>query len=488
MKRYPLLLCLLLTSTLSAAELRIGSATVSITPDRPVALAGQFGTRIAGKAETPLICAAVAIESLEGGKPVDQSILISCDLVGIHHSVLAQLRKHLQTQLPEIDVRKVIVSATHTHTAPVTSEIPEETLITYPIPKDGVMQPSEYTAFLVERLSQAAVLAWNSRKPGGVSWTLGFAMIGENRRSVYADGHAQMYGKTNDLRFRHLEAGSDSGVETLFFWDAEKQLKAVAVNVACPSQEVESRSAMNADFWHDAREQLKSKLDSPDLNILGWCSAAGDQSPHPQYRKDAEARMIQLRGITRQQELGRRLSNAVLDTLDAARADIRTDAAFGHIVEDLALPPRRILEREYEEAKRNLAQYSVAKNPDNRIITMLTMEKSIVHRFENADTIPAYNMEMHVLRLGDIAITTNTFELYLDWGVQMKARSPAQQTFVLQLTNGCGMYLPTALAIEGGSYSGLPHVNKVGPEGGQILVDQTLRAMHSLFPPNPPTK
>ena len=31
-------------------------------------------------------------------------------------------------------------------------------------------------------------------------------------------------------------------------------------------------------------------------------------------------------------------------------------------------------------------------------------------------------------------------------------------------------------------YSGLPHVNKVGPEGGQILVDQTVRAMQALFP------
>ena len=109
-----------------------------------------------------------------------------------------------------------------------------------------------------------------------------------------------------------------------------------------------------------------------------------------------------------------------------------------------------------------------------------------MHRFEIADTLPTYDKELHVLRLGDIAITTNPFELYLDWGVQMKARSPAQQTFVLQLTNGCGMYLPTALAIEGGSYSGLPHVNKVGPDGGQILVDQTLKAMHSLFPAIPP--
>jgi hypothetical protein len=63
----------------------------------------------------------------------------------------------------------------------------------------------------------------------------------------------------------------------------------------------------------------------------------------------------------------------------------------------------------------------------------------------------------------------------------MKARSPAQQTFVLQLTNRCGMYLPTVLAIEGGSYSGLTHVNKVGPEGGQILVDQSVRALQALF-------
>ena len=198
--------------------------------------------------------------------------------------------------------------------------------------------------------------------------------------------------------------------------------------------------------------------------------------------------MIKLCGLTRQQELGRRISNAVSDTVDIAKADIRTDAPFGHIVEDLPLPPRIILQREYEDAKKNIAQYSVVERPDNRVITMLALEKGIVHRFEHAKELPPYDMELHVLRVGDIAITTNTFELYLDWGIQMKARSPAQQTFILQLTNGCGMYLPTAFAIEGGSYSGLPHVNKVGPEGGQMLVDQTVRAMQALFPPPAPVK
>ena len=476
---------LLLTISLPAADLRIGSATVDITPDRPVAIAGQFETRISTKPDTPIFASAVAIESLDGGKAVDQSILISCDLVAINPSVLAKFRAQLQPLLPEMDMRKVVVSATHTHTAPVTSEIKEEALITYPIPKEGVMQPAEFVSLLVDRLCQVATQAWKSRQSGGVSWTLGFANVGENRRPVYADGHAEMYGKTAHPRFRHLEAGADSGVETLFFWNAQKELQAVAINLACPSQEVEGNMAINADFWHDTREQLRAKLNLPHLTILGWCSAAGDQSPHLMYRKEAEARMDRLRGLTRKQEIGRRLTRAVEDTLEVAKADIRMDTPFAHKVQDIQLAPRKILDREYEDAKANLAQYRLIEKPDNHITTMLDLEGSVVKRYEQGDKLPPYTMELHVLRIGDVAIATNTFELYIDYGIQMKARSPAQQTLLLQLTNGSGLYLPTAEGIAGGSYSGLPYVNAVGPEGGQMLVDETVRAIQALFPETP---
>lgn len=479
---------LLLSGSLPAAELRIGSATVDITPDRPVATAGQFELRISTKPDTPIIAAAVAIESLEGGKPVDQSLLISCDLVGFHHSILAKFRAQLQPLLPEMDMRKVVVSATHTHTAPVTSEIQAETLINYPVPKEGVMQPAEYVTLLVDRLCQVATQAWKARQPGGVSWTLGFANVGENRRPVYADGHAEMYGKTAHPRFRHLEASADSGVETLFFWNAAKELQAVAINLACPSQEVEGNLAINADFWHDAREQLRATLHLPHLTILGWCSAAGDQSPHLMYRKEAEARMDRLRGLTRKQEIGRRITHAITDTLDVARADIRTDTPFAHHIQDLQLPPRQILPREYEDAKTDIAQYSLIQQPDNHITTMLNIQRGVLHRYEHPDQVPPYTMELHVLRIGDVAIASNTFELYLDYGIQMKSRSPAQQTLLLQLTNGCGMYLPTTEAIAGGSYSALPYVNTVGPEGGQILVDETVRAIQALFPETPRRK
>jgi len=43
-------------------------------------------------------------------------------------------------------------------------------------------------------------------------------------------------------------------------------------------------------------------------------------------------------------------------------------------------------------------------------------------------------MEWHALRLGDVAIVTNTFELYTDYGVQMKARSPAVERLTAETT------------------------------------------------------
>jgi len=48
-------LILLISTAGHAAELHIGASTVSITPDKPVALAGQFHTRISRKPETPII-------------------------------------------------------------------------------------------------------------------------------------------------------------------------------------------------------------------------------------------------------------------------------------------------------------------------------------------------------------------------------------------------------------------------------------------------
>ncbi len=71
--------------------------------------------------------------------------------------------------------------------------------------------------------------------------------------------------------------------------------------------------------------------------------------------------------------------------------------------------------------------------------------------------------------------------MFTDYGVQIKARSDAVQTFVIQLAGSGDYYLPTERAVRGGSYSAIAESNMVGPEGGQILVDRTVGLIHAMW-------
>ena len=50
----------------------------------------------------------------------------------------------------------------------------------------------------------------------------------------------------------------------------------------------------------------------PDLQVLAWCGSAGDQSPHPQLRKAADARTRKLHGnVSETRAIAQRLADAV---------------------------------------------------------------------------------------------------------------------------------------------------------------------------------
>ena len=461
-----------------AAELYVGGATVSITPDKPVALWGQLHTRISLGVESPVLATALALESRDGDKVLDRAILVACDLVLIPADALAKTRARVGKALPDFPVDKIILSATHTHTAPVLTEG------VYEIPKEGVMQPTEYVEFFADRATEAVLMAWKARQPGKASWGLGEAVIAHNRRAVYADGTAVMYGATDKANFRMIEGYEDHDVNVLFFWDAKDKLVATAINIACPAQEVEGRSAINADFWHPVRESLRAKY-GKDLHVLGWAAAAGDQSPRPMFRKLADERMRKLRGLDRLQDISRRIVRAWDDAYDGAKKDVQTDVPLSHRVEPLELPRREVSEREWQLAKADVDVYSKEKGKQ----TMVWWHQQVVTRFERqrAGTVEPFKMELHVLRLGDVAIATNAFELFTDYGIQIKARSPALQTFVIQLAGSTemGSYLPTKRAVQGGGYSAIAQSNEVGPEAGQILVDRTVDRINALWPTKP---
>lgn len=251
-----------------ATELMVGTAVIDITPKEPVAVSGQFHLRIANTVETPLTANVIALESRQDGLSRDVAIMVSCDLLYIPSEVLELVRKAVRERLPDLDTRKLFLNGTHTHTAPVLL------LDKYPIPSEGVIQVKQYRSFLAERVAGAIVQAWNSRDAGSVTWGLSHAVVAYNRCAVYADGSARMYGKTDVAAFRNLEGYEDHDINTLFFWNDSGELTGAVVNVSCPSQEVESRSAVNADFWHPVREHLRQRF-GERLCVLGWTGASG---------------------------------------------------------------------------------------------------------------------------------------------------------------------------------------------------------------------
>ena len=92
-----------------------------------------------------------------------------------------------------------------------------------------------------------------------------------------------------------------------------------------------------------------------------------------------------------------------------------------------------------------------------------------------------YAFQCHILRLGNIAIATNPFELYQEFAQRIKARAEAEQVFIVQLSNGLGGYLPTWAAVNGGSYSSKPASTVCGPDGGDVLVEKTLDVLAQLW-------
>ena len=506
------------------SNIKIGWSEISITPDKKVSLVGQFAERISQYVEKPLMATAMAIDSGD-----DCAILCSCDLVCVGWNLVLAVRQRLTELGAAFDVSKVILSAIHTHTGPghnpgrraniehpeldgnVAFDVLRTMLESYLKPgqkyieKENISANSEIATaeegftLLVDRLSKVIMDAWNNRKAGSFANAFGRVAVGMCRRAAYSDGSAQMWGDTNKAVFTELEGGNDSGMELIYVFDENKKLTGVVANLACPAQCVQHRLFVSPDFWGEVKVRLRKHF-GEELFVLPQCSAAGDQCPvdlirwvepesdindpnctrtDPPKRK-ADPSMFDLAGMYR---VGRRIANEIIQVWEDGLDEAQSDVVFEHRVVDIPLPLRRATLTDVQNAKRAIRDYVQDKDGDidYNDVAHMQVHLGILKRFEIQDKMDNILVESHFIRLGSIAIATNPFELFLDYGNQIKARSVCEQTFLIQLANGSDGYLPTAKAEAGGHYSAFLSSGQVGHVGGEMLVRQTLDQIRDLF-------
>jgi hypothetical protein len=199
-------------------------------------------------------------------------------------------------------------------------------------------------------------------------------------------------------------------------------------------------------------------------------------------------------------QIARRIANEVTGLLPVMKKNINWHPDFKHAMKLVPLSRRllstddvesatkeaKIWQVEYEKLKSEVKENpAIIKNPrwyKEITISYSKLRRGLVvsERFELEKVQPKMPVEVHVVRLGGAVFATNPFELYLDYGMQMKARSPSVQTFIVQLT-GSGSYLPTRRSIEGGAYGAVPASTLIGPEGGKELVEETLAIINAMW-------
>lgn len=494
------------------SKLLIGWAEESIVPEKKVSLAGQLYERISEYVESDISVTAMAVEC-DG----EQMILASVDVVSLRKEMVDLARKKLAELTNEIDVNKLIVCVTHTHTSlklsiktdnmgrgtvSILNEfLPKGKTYTKLVSADAsVLTPEEGTEWVTDKIAIAAKRAWDNRKEALFTNEFGRAAVGMCRRVSYDDGSAKMWGDTNTANFVAMEGGNDSGIELLYTFDNNKKLTGVIANIACPAQILEQRSFISSDYWGRVKTILREKF-GEDIYLLGVCGAGGDQCPRDLVRwvdpetpiddpnvmrtnaikRKADPSMYDISGCKR---VGKRIANELISVFDEI-TELKDEAIFKHKVIQMDLPIRKATMEEYNHAVREM-EYYVEKNKDKEVFNFEDNARMQVHagtikRYREQHSREMVPVELHVVRLGDISIVTNPFELFLDYGNQIKARSHSEQTFVIQLCNGALGYLPTEKAEKAGHYSAYISSGWVGHEAGDLLVRKTIKEINEMW-------
>ena len=494
---------------------KIGWGKREVSCDKPVLLPGQMYMRVSEGVHDPLMATAMCVD---GGE--DVVIFCTVDLVVLRGGVIQQTRDKVAAMCPELPVDKIIMGATHTHSGGCVVESPEKT-------PDGqdIYPGCKYRDFFTTQCAEAIVEAWNNRQEAGMAYGYGYAVVAHSRRVTYMhyvstrnkssiapNGHAVMYGKTNDEWFSGYEAGADHFLNLMFTFDAQQKLTGIVVNVPCPSQLSEHFTKMSADYWNEVRKNVAKEY-GEDVYVLPQCAAAGDLSPRILHYYKAQARRMALKYdlhyepsavkansgdsyakvLGERYDIAERILDGIREVYSWAKKDIRTQVPVCHQVMDMQLLRRMISDEEKAWCEENIRAMEQSipdpaactpeeyRKAQSRYNSVKGRNERAIGRYETQEAEPNLSTHVHVVRIGDIAFATTRFELYMDFMHRLQARSPFVQTFVVQLAGDeGGNYLATERGKNNTGYSASLFCNMVSPEGGQQWVENVLQTLNTM--------
>ena len=386
-----------------------------------------------------------------------QLLLVSCDLAVLTSSRVSAMREAVG-QATGIPPRDILITCTHTHGGPSVVRT------NYLMPVDQAYL-DRLQGWLVE-ISKEAV---QSARPGKIGWGKGTAQIGFNRRLCWADGSHTMHGDATRKDFSGLEGPDDPQHLALFAADNDGKLIAVLYHNTTHPTLFYATGIFSADFPGEARGILRKELG--DVPVLYLNGAQGDISMQDMLHPRKESRQQKLSRI------GRMVADETLRLVKSV--EYHAHPLLGHTFEDLKVNVRLPQPERLDEARKVLARIDAGE--DIRGMQMI-MAFGAVHLQELYGENPVDTLPVHAVRIGDVGLVTQPCELYCQFGLDIKRRSPAPITAVVGLADGFCGYCPTVYSILGGGYSGEPlSWTRLEPNAGYLIVESAGPMLNRLW-------
>lgn len=173
------------------------------------------------------------------------------------------------------------------------------------------------------------------------------------------------------------------------------------------------------------------------------------------------------------------VASKVADATWRATREIELDAnpKVAMLQREVSLQKRTASEAEIERAMRIL-KMTDAEVKKAELPRLATNYAQRTMGYQEPDQ--TYDVLIQVIQLGEIALVTMPFEVLVEIGLEIKAKSPFQNTIFVSLANGAFGYLPTPQQHKLGGYETWLGTCRVGPDSSEILTKHLLEMLAEL--------
>jgi neutral ceramidase len=251
------------------AEWSAGAASVKITPEKPVVLAG-YASRIEPfeKVDQDLYARAIALKDANGHR----AVLVTLDICILPADVAEPVRKRI-AENGKLEPANVLLCVSHTHSGPAVSLAPEAA----PNDPDAPAKSAatiEYTRWLQERLVEVAGQALADLKPATLSWGSGIANFAMSRRE---------YTEKGIILGINPRGIVDRTVPVLRIDGGDGKPRIVLFGYACHgTTNPPSYLGVSPDYPGYARKVIEEHFPGAQAMFIAGCG--GDANPYPRLK------------------------------------------------------------------------------------------------------------------------------------------------------------------------------------------------------------